>query len=290
MTTLWCVGCGDIGGGVGTALTTDGWGVLGLRRTPRAGTGFPQSAFDVLAPLADRRRALACLPAPEAVLYTVTPSERTEAAYCAAYDTGVAHLLEVLPASVRRVFLVSSTGVYGQDAGEAVDEDSPCEPSGFSGHALLAGEERLRHSGVDHTIIRLSGIYGQERQRNILRLRSGAPIQRTPPAWTNRIHREDAIGFIAFLMRQFVAGKPLESLYLGSDNAPSTDWDVMSWLAAFLGLPAPVAGDHGLSQNKRCLNARLTASGYRLAYPDFRSGYAAAYADVAGGVSGAQAE
>jgi nucleoside-diphosphate-sugar epimerase len=282
MTTVWCVGCGDIGGGVALSLQAEGWSVLGLRRRPPADRAFPQAAFDVLAPRAERQQALAGLPAPDLVLYTVTPSERTESAYRAAYDTGLGQLLEVLPATVQRVFLVSSTGVYGQNAGEAVDESSPCESTGFSGQALLAGEERLRRSGLAHTIIRLSGIYGQDRQRNLHRLRAGVPVQRDPPAWTNRIHREDAIGFVSFLMRRYVAGHPLESLYIGTDNEPVPDWEVLSWLAGFLGLPAPQPGEGGGDQNKRCLNARLRASGYRLAYPDFRSGYAAAFAGLAG--------
>lgn len=271
MTVLWCVGCGDLGTSIGEAMQHAGWQVLGLRRTPPPDAAFEQVAVDVLV----QPERLKRLPAPDYVVYTVTPPQRTESAYIAAYDTGVRNVLAQLPATLRRFILVSSSGVYHQSGGEWVDELSPCLPSGFSSNALFAGERHLLDSGLPGTIVRCSGIYGPGRNRLIERALQGMAAVKEPPTYTNRIHRDDAVGFIAHLLRLCHAGTSLENLYLGTDNDPATEWDVMTTLADMLGLPPPPEKPGSADQNKRLRNQRLKDSGYQLQYPGFRDGYAA---------------
>lgn len=270
MTTLWCIGCGDLGTGIGIAMSQQGWQVIGVRRQPPANPPFPQMAIDVLA----NPNALRTLPAPDYVVYTVTPSQRTEAAYTAAYDLGVQQVLAALPSSVRRVILVSSTGVYHQHQEEWLDESSPVAPTGFSGKALLAGEQRVLQSALPGTVVRLSGIYGPGRHRLIERARSGAPAIKNPPTWTNRIHRDDAVGFIAHLLQQDHAGVPLQALYLATDDVPATEWDVMCAVHRLLALPPPAEKPGSEDQNKRLRNTRLRESGYQLRFPGYEQGYA----------------
>jgi nucleoside-diphosphate-sugar epimerase len=270
MATLWCIGCGDLGTGIGAALAADGWNVIGVRRHPAAESPFPQVALDVLA----NPEGLKALPAPDFVVYTVTPSQRTEAAYQAAYVEGVRQVLSVLSAPLRRFVLVSSTGVYHQSQGEWVDETTAAIPQGFSGKALLDGETLVRHSGLPATVVRLSGIYGPGRHRLIERARSQQPAVRHPPAWTNRIHRDDAVGFVAHLLRQCHAGLPLHDLYLGTDDVPATEWDVMCAVHELLDLPPPAEKAGSDDQNKRLRNTRLQQSGYVLRFPGYREGYA----------------
>lgn len=270
MTTLWCVGCGDLGTGIGTALSAEGWQVFGLRRQPPANPPFPQVAVDIIA----QPEVLRTLPPPDYVVYTVTPAQRTEAAYQAAYEQGVREVLAALPGTVSRFILVSSTGVYHQHQGEWLDESAPVEPTGFSGRALLAGERAALQSGIPTTIVRLSGIYGPGRHRLIERARRGEPAVRQPSAWTNRIHRDDAIGFIVHLLKQSHAGVSLQDLYLATDDMPATEWDVMSCVHALLGLPPPGEKPGSDDQNKRLSNIRLRESGYQLQYPGYQEGYA----------------
>ena len=70
-----------------------------------------------------------------------------------------------------------------------------------------------------------------------------------------------------------------EPLYLGVDDAPVTLCEVLQWLAEELGVAGPSnnadAPAARLRSNKRCDNARLRASGYRLRYPSYREGYRA---------------
>jgi nucleoside-diphosphate-sugar epimerase len=61
-------------------------------------------------------------------------------------------------------------------------------------------------------------------------------------------------------------------LYLGSDDEPVTTADVVTWLSAELGVPAPPPAQSE-RLNKRCQNARLRETGYRFQYPTFREGY-----------------
>lgn len=270
MTTLWCVGCGDLGTGIGTALTVAGWNVLGLRRHPPADAPFDQVAVDVIG----QPEVLASLPAPDYVVYSVTPSQRNESAYRAAYQDGVRHVLAALPGSLKRFILISSSGVYHQQHGEWVDENSPAQPDSFSGHALLDGEQQLLCSDFPATVVRLSGIYGPGRHRLIERARSGAAVVKSPPAWTNRIHRDDAVGFIVHLLLRCHAGATLEKLYLATDDVPATEWEVMNAIHAMLDLPAPQEKPGGDDQNKRLGNARMKQSGYQLLFPGFQEGYA----------------
>ena len=68
-------------------------------------------------------------------------------------------------------------------------------------------------------------------------------------------------------------------MYIGVDDAPVTELEVLEWLAARLGAPAPrrvsEADAASRGAGKRCSNARLRASGYRFRYPTYREGYAA---------------
>jgi nucleoside-diphosphate-sugar epimerase len=174
---------------------------------------------------------------------------------------------------LRRVFFTSSTAVYGQAAGEWVDESSETTPAHFSGARLLEAERLLLEHDVPATVLRCSGIYGPGRTRLIDNVRQGSatPSQR----FTNRIHRDDVAGAIAYLLRQ---PEPPPLLLL-SDDAPTPDTEVIGFLAQLLGVPAPppgaVAGPAGRGGHKRCRNARLRATGYELRYPSYREGYGA---------------
>jgi hypothetical protein len=99
-------------------------------------------------------------------------------------------------------------------------------------------------------------------------------IQQTPPYFTNRIHQQDCVGVLCFLLEQRLAGKALDQYYLASDDDPAPMWEVISWLAERLHCRPPslaVGSDAGM--NKRCSNARLKALGYQFQYPSYKDGY-----------------
>jgi len=261
-------GCGDVGTRAGSLLAAAGWTVTGLRR-----------AGDLPSPLAvhhadlTRPETLRGLPAVDLVLYLPTPDLRTEQAYRALFVDGPAALLAALPRRPARLVFVSSTAVYGDLAGAWADEDTPAVPEGFNGAVLLEAERRLAAGPVPTVVARLAGIYGPGRDWLLLRrVRDRVPCR--ADAWTNRIHAHDAARMLVHLA---TLDHPAPC-YLGVDDLPATECEVLGWLAARMGLPAPppgaAAGSGMAAGNRRFRNARLRASGFRFDYPDYRTGYA----------------
>ena len=275
-------GCGDVGTALGLTLSGRGHDVIGVRRSAERVPGaLHPRALD----LTDRASVECNLPDADMAVYSVAAGSRDRDAYRRAYADGVAAFLDVLenrPEPPGHVFFVSSTSVYGERAGAWIDESSPVEPGGFAGECLVAGEQRMLESPIPATVVRFAGIYGPGRGWLIERARSGASCTDHPPKYTNRIHRDDCAGVLAHLVSLAVNREPLDDRYIGVDDEPAAECEVLEWLAARLGAPPPnriAAGDPtGGGSGKRCSNARLRGTGYRFRYPTFRDGYAAVLA------------
>ena len=278
MSRILIAGCGDVGTALGLMLCERGHEVFGARRS--AGR-LPAPLRPLAVDVTDRGAVERTIPAVDVVVYAVAAGRRDEDAYRRAYVDGVSALLDVLEQRAkppRRAFFVSSTSVYGERGGAWIDETSPLQPRGFSGESLAAGERRMLASPVPATIVRFAGIYGPGRGWLIERARAGADCAGDPPRFTNRIHRDDCAGALAHL----IGCDEVDDVYIGVDDAPVEECEVMEWLAERLGAPAPrrTRAGAGAAQGsgKRCSNARLRASGYRLRYPTYREGYAAVLA------------
>jgi nucleoside-diphosphate-sugar epimerase len=268
-------GCGDLGIALGLRLRASGSDVSGLRRRPEA---LPAGFLRIAADLGDPG-SLEVLRGQRFghVVLTGAPGGFEESAYRRVYVDGVRNLLGVLEGEPG-VLMVGSTGVYHQEDGSWVDEDSPTEPRGFSGRALLEGEAWLRElAGARASVLRLGGIYGPGRQRLLSDVRAGRGCPPEPARFTNRIHRDDAAAILEFLLRRQAAGEALHACYLGVDCEPAPMWEVRHWIAGELGvtLDDSLAPSDARGGNKRCSNRRLLAAGYRFIYPDYRAGYGA---------------
>jgi nucleoside-diphosphate-sugar epimerase len=272
-------GCGYVGSALAERLAREGHEVWGLRRHT---VGLPSGVVPIEADLSVESD-LKSLPAGLTdVLYMASPGGSDDAHYRTAYVQGLRNLLSALESQgqrPRRVFFVSSTAVYAQSKGEWVDENSPTEPTHFSGRRLLESEELLRQSPFASCIVRFGGIYGPRRTRLIEQVRTGrAEVFRGPPRYTNRIHRDDCAGVLRHLMG---LESPLP-LVLGVDDEPAALKDVLRWLAGVLGAPPAREVRAGArdregrrASNKRCSNELLHASGYTFEYPTYREGYTA---------------
>lgn len=272
--TVLIAGCGDLGTEVGLRLAELGHRVVGLRRhaevLPAALTG---QSLDLSL---DRP----VIPADtEIVVIAIAAGSPTPEAYRAAYVDGLRNLLDALDdagATPRRVLLVSSTAVYDVNDAGWVDEDTPATPKPGTDAILLEAERMLRARIPDATVLRLAGIYGPGRERLITQVRGGLARQSATPRHTNRIHRDDAAAAIVHLLQRDQAPAPL---YLGVDHAPATMNEVVTFLAAELGLPSPSIEDSpSTSQrggDKRLSNALLLRTGFLFRYPSYREGYRA---------------
>ncbi len=278
MAKVLVVGCGDIGYRVALALHEKGHQVTGLkRRKPSEQSPFPIITTDIT-----QASALTGIATDfDQVLFIVSPHSREAAVYQLLYETGLNNLLVHFSTAGHSLkwLMVSSTSVYGQNQGEWVDETSDTQPNSATSRCLLNAEHQLWAADDNHCVVRFSGIYGPGRDWLLRRLQQGESIQQDPPAYTNRIHRDDCVAVLLFLMEKQWAGEALAACYLASDHDPAPLWDVMNWIAiqyhyaAPAALPVSVCAD----QNKRCSNAKLVALGYRFLYPSYRDGYLASF-------------
>lgn len=270
---LLVIGCGDLGGACAQHFAAQGWRVTGVRRSPVPIPGVELVRADVTQP--ETLRPLQAIAA-DLVLIVLTPGGFNEARYRAVYVDGLANILAALNTSrLQRVVWVSSTSVFAQDDGSLLDETSPAQPGGFSGQCLLEAEQLLAASQLPHTILRCGGIYGPGRERLRQQLLNGKRSSAMPVRISNRIHRDDVVGILQFLLRQAAAHAELEPLYLAVDAEPTPIAEVERWFADYLGLQYENMQEQAGEMrggNKRCSNARLQALGYRFIYPSYREG------------------
>lgn len=272
MKRVFIVGAGYVGSRAARALAARGHEVAFGRRSASASAGA--HAMDVL----DPATFPAAMREADCVIYCVAADGFSEPAYRAAYVTGVRHVADALRgASAKRFLLVGSTGVYGQDDGSVVDEDSPAEPRGFSGRLLLEGEDAAARAGCESATIRFSGIYGPGRERLVRMVRAQAPVgPAARSAITNRIHVDDCARALAHLVER----DRVQPLYLGTDEAPTPMGEILDWIADRLGLPrlpagADEAGSPQRGGNKRLTSGRLRREGFAFRYPTYREGFGA---------------
>jgi len=266
------VGYGDLGSSIGQQLATVGMPVFGLRRSQRALTdGVIVLTGDVTRP--DTLAGLGAID-PQILVYCVAAAEQSDDSYRAHYVEGLRHVLAALEPTntLRHVFFVSSTRVYGQTSDTPLTESVTALPSDFGGQRLLEAESLLDAPPCGHTVLRLSGIYGPGR-RYLLGLAADPARWPQQNAWTNRIHRDDAAAFVAFLVQRILSGLTVEDCYIVTDNCPAPQHEVLRWLADRMGHEANQPSSPPAS-GKRLSNARMLASGFRLRYPDYRTGYA----------------
>jgi nucleoside-diphosphate-sugar epimerase len=176
------------------------------------------------------------------VLYSVGYDRQSQRPIEQVYAGGLKNLLG-LPifnserGQTCRWIYISSTGVYGNAAGDFVDEETPPQPARDGGKASLAAEQVLTsHPHGPHGIIlRLAGLYGPGRIPRADDLKAGKPIDAPASGWLNLIHVDDAARIVLLAEEQ----APLPSLYCVSDGAPVQRTDYYRELARLLGAPEP---------------------------------------------------
>jgi nucleoside-diphosphate-sugar epimerase len=285
MANILIVGCGDLGSTIANNLKHEHQ-VTGLRRSIHAPSGGMQIiCADVTLP--NTLISLSNI-APNIVIYCVSADAQTDESYQAQYVTGLKNVLatQINNDQLQHVFFVSSTRLYGQKTHDLLDETTPAIPSDFGGVRLLEAENALKdfclHKQLNTNIpckptsMRLSGIYGNGRLylANMAKDIAKWPVDNN---WSNRIHRDDAAAFIAFLVNKALQNQPknqpIADCYIVTDDMPTQQYEVLKWLAAQQGVDVTHVKTPTVSGGKRLSNSRLKATGYQLQYPNYQVGY-----------------
>jgi len=289
MLKVLIIGCGDLGGEVARQLAQLGIKTVGVRRSKGVIAGVEIIAADVT-----QSASLQVLVAlqPEILIYCVAANGQSDEQYRTHYVDGLRHVLATQAQNprLRHVFFVSSTRVYGQNTATLLDENIVAIPADFGGARLLEAEALLNTLPCNSTALRLSGIYGAGRLRmiNLAKSPEKWPLQNS---WSNRIHSDDAAAFIVFLVQRVFAEKiaeePIAACYIVTDSKPTSQYEVLSWIADKLQVTIPAdmrtniqAAMQALNQTpnqagKRLSNKAMLATGFSLQYPDFQIGYQA---------------
>ncbi len=264
------VGCGYLGERVARRWAAAGGRVLAVTRRPAraaelSAAGLEGLVADVTAHEPDW---IESLPPLDTVFWAVGFDRSASATAHDVHVTGLRRLLDGL-GSRPRVILSSSTGVWGDEDGRVVTEDTPAHPTREAGRVLLDAEALLRgHRLGPGVALRFAGLYGPGRLPRLDDLRAGRPIAADPDSWLNLIHVDDAA---AVVCRVADAADPAP-LYVVSDGRPLLRRDWYGRLAELTGSPAPTwdpTAPRTRGADKRVDPARLTRDmGPNLAHPD----------------------
>lgn len=271
MAKILIVGCGDLGTAIAVRLQQT-HEVIGLRQSDKQ-LPFGMQTIQADVTLPNTLSALKKLN-PNIIIYCVAASVQTDENYRAIYVDGLKNILATQNQNnvLQHVFFVSSTRVYGQSSQNLLDENTPAIPADFGGERLLEAENQLKELPCKATSMRLSGIYGEGR---LYLLNLAKDLARWPKEnnWSNRIHRDDAAGFIAFLVEQASKNHQISDCYIVTDDMPTQQYEVLAWLAKQQKIDTSNIKVPAAQGGKRLSNQRLHATGFQLQYPNYQAGY-----------------
>ncbi|MCB1916505.1 MAG: NAD-dependent epimerase/dehydratase family protein [Rhodocyclaceae bacterium] len=193
----------------------------------------------------------------------------------------------------RSLVYISTTGVYGDCAGEVVPESRPLRPQSARARRRVAAERHLRRfgrGGCRVSILRAPGIYAANRL-SLERLQRGDPVLRPEDdVFTNHIHADDLARLCCAALYRGRANR----VYNACDDSWLKMGDYFDRMADQFGLARPprVARAEAerrlspmtmsfMSESRRLDNRRLKRElKVRLHYPDIADGLIAARREV----------
>jgi nucleoside-diphosphate-sugar epimerase len=279
---LLIIGCGDIARRALPELQRR-YRVTALVRSPDPAldaAGVEQIVGDLddaasLAPLAGRGGRVAHL-APPAGSGAIDTRTRNLLAALAPRGRGA-----MLP---RRFVYLSTSGVYGDCAGEWVDETRPPNPQTERALRRLDAERALGDWGgrVEIVILRVPGIYASDRLPLERLARATPALRPDEDVYTNHIHADDLATILVAALESTLA----RGAYNASDDGPMKMGDFFDFVADRTGLARPprISREEAarllppellsfMSESRRLSNRRMKAElGVRLRYSTVQDG------------------
>lgn len=289
--TLLIVGYGDIGQRVAKLALAEGRKVMALVRSAEKACHLAAHGISpVLADLDNPSTPVKNLdPAGMTILYTVPPPGGGE------YDTRLRVFLgSIEPGNEPQVLVyLSTTGVYGDQHGAIVSEETPTKAETSRARRRIDAEKLLiawgKNRQVKIVILRVAGIYGHNRLP-LSRISEGMPVLRSEESpFSNRIHADDLARLCLAAIEKGEDGEVINIC----DGETSTMTDYFNAVAEAFNLPRPPQVTMAeakeqmppllfsyFSESRRIDNRRMRERlGVKLLYPDLASGLAACKKD-----------
>ncbi|HBF60869.1 MAG TPA: NAD(P)-dependent oxidoreductase, partial [Methyloceanibacter sp.] len=189
--------------------------------------------------------------------------------------------------SLKWIGYLSTVGVYGDQQGRWVAEDTPPKPNSARTEARVAAEQAWLdfgvRTGVPVHIFRLAGIYGPGRSVfDKLAAGTARRINKQGQVFS-RVHVDD----IATVLDASIASPRAGAIYNVADDEPAAPGDVVALAAGMIGVEPPPEIDFEQADlppmvrsfyegSRKIGNARIKSElGVNLRYPTFREGLAA---------------
>jgi nucleoside-diphosphate-sugar epimerase len=283
MRRLLIIGCGDIGMRL-VPLVRDRYRVYALSRTPE---NFPTLRAMGVIPIRgdlDRLETLNVLHGLAHDIVHLAPPPQS-----GLRDTRTAHLIASVGRSAtlpNQLVYISTSGVYGDCAGDVVTETRPARPGTDRARRRADAERRLKawgsRSGVRVSILRVPGIYASDRLP-IARIERGTPaIRAEEDSYVNHVHADDLARMVVAALFRAHHNRS----YNAVDDEPQKMGDYFDLVADRCGLPRPPRIPRSeadavlpamlrsfMSESRRLSNARIKRElRLRLQYPTVRQG------------------
>jgi len=264
------IGCGGLGALIAEASLAQGHALTIVRRSQLPVPAGAQAIY--LDVIAEKSLSVLSTLQPEILLYCLAPVEGQS--YQQTYVQGLRQVLASMAVTaLKHVFFISSTGIYGEDQGEWIDDETPALPADEGGRVMLEAEQLLAQLPCGHTALRVSGIYGPQRLY-LLRLLQNSASWPTQVHWTNRMHELDVAAAVVHLYQQVMDGVVLPEHCILTDGVPAMQHEVLQWLAAQQQVPAPSTPPLQPQSGKRIRNRFLQHTGFKPQFADYQAGYA----------------
>ena len=220
------VGCGWLGAPLAEFYLEKGLLVYGTTRTPSKATLLAQKGVHMHL-LNDFTDDLTWLASVDVLVLNIPPSS-----FGAEYPRFMAHIVRFISEETNVIF-ISSTSVY-HDQNKVVNEDSTEVGNSARGNTVYAAEQELnRLLGARLTIIRMSGLVGNDRHPVKFMTGKNYPGKSEP---INLIHLVDCIGLINAVLENACWGETIN----GCAGEHPQKCEYYSWAAQELDLTAPI--------------------------------------------------
>ncbi|WP_321397279.1 SDR family oxidoreductase [Emcibacter sp.] len=281
---LFCFGLGYTARALASRLVGEkNWSVAGTCRSPDKQKDLQKSGIDSY--LSDGATPLdnAGQPLSKAthVLISIPPDETNGDPVMACHARDIAALK-----NLKWIGYLSTTGVYGDHAGNWIDDDTPETPTSRRGELRLAAEKAwltlTEQHGLPVHLFRLGSIYGPGRGQH-----EGIKSGRTqkivkPNQYFSRIHVEDIVQVLLASMDRPNPGRS----YNVVDDLPAPPEEVIDYVCDLMSLPRLPEVDFDTAElsplmrsfyneSKKVRNERIKQElGVKLKYPTYREGFA----------------